>query len=71
MELIKLKRSVHGKSAWGVYSFEGGTMDVYLQNNQSGKSEWGELSIVCHIKPKGKRVDFSNYSDFRKFRATL
>lgn len=78
MELIRLQKSCHGKSAMATYAFTKHKMDVYLMNNVPCEAGWGETVISVYVKPNtvkgGEYADvqhFTSYADFRKYRSTI
>lgn len=85
MELVKVTRCCHRKSALAVYKGKGFTMEVYLRNNVPCKNLWGVLNIACYVTPtqskyynlsrnnnlSRNRSEFTSYADFRNYRKSL
>lgn len=78
MDLIKLVRSCHGKSAWATYSGVGFKLDVYIRHTIPCSIQYGKLNIVCYLKPtvcnnniKKNRKEFSDYISFINYRNEL
>lgn len=78
MKLIKLLRSLHGKSAWAIYAYPKYKIEVYLMHNHPCKGYWGKFKVICYVKPNSglseentDRIVFTDYAEFRLFRANF